>query len=99
MATEFYDDDGAPIKCKHCRSTSIEEKATDAIDLIETERDCVCSGCGALIGAWAYGVYDSHFMENEHDMTRLEPRNAAIRLTELAIGCTVSAFNRMKVGF
>ena len=62
-SSEYYSEDGHPIKCKACGSVDIVEIVIDVIDFYNgmgppCEIEYKCVTCDCTVGWWTYGRYD-----------------------------------------
>ena len=67
--SEFYADDGQPIKCFTCGGTKIAEHVRGVIDFYmgqgpASEIEYVCDGCGTTVAYWAYGHFDPSYEDS-----------------------------------
>lgn len=64
--SDYYSEDGKPIKCWKCNSINIKDFIVDIIDnQIVLEFECVCTDCNERVGYNFHGYYDPCFMLNE----------------------------------
>ena len=75
---QYFEPDGAPIRCPKCGSTKTTEKVISVVDVYQgmgptCEAECYCE-CGECVGYWAYGSWDPHFRMDftERNPTELE---------------------------
>lgn len=60
--SEYYQENCCPIKCLKCQSTELEDRILDTLDgHTILEYSIHCSGCGTMVGYWAYGYFDPSF--------------------------------------
>lgn len=68
--SDYFEPDGAPIKCPKCDSKNIQEKILGVVDVYHgmgptSEAEYYCE-CGECVGYWAYGSwYPSYKREFE----------------------------------
>jgi len=61
MTDEYFESDGAPIKCPKCNSMNIHEKILGVVDVYNgmgptCEAEYYCE-CGETVGFWGYGSW------------------------------------------
>lgn len=60
--SEYYREDGCPVKCIVCQSTKLKDKITDTLDgHLIMEYAIHCEDCGSMVGYWAHGWFDPFF--------------------------------------
>jgi hypothetical protein len=59
--SNYFDDDGAPVKCPKCQSIKFTEKILGVVDVYH-EAEYICE-CGEIVGFWAYGSWDPSFKD------------------------------------
>ena len=52
-------------KCEKCGCEDFTEVTTDTLDMLETEKDRLCNGCGGVMDSWVYGFWESG--RNKHE--------------------------------
>lgn len=62
--TDYYNEDGMPIKCKFCDSTELEDEVEERLDYTASRYAVVCTQCHAEVGYWAYGYFNPMYMED-----------------------------------
>ena len=60
--SDYFEDNGAPIKCPKCQSIKFIEKIVGIVDVYK-EAEYYC-GCGEIVGFWAYSKWDSYFRDS-----------------------------------
>jgi hypothetical protein len=65
--SDYYTEEGCPIKCMACGHDVIRERVIAMVDFYNgmgppCEIEYVCEACGTVAGYWLYGVYDPGFM-------------------------------------
>ena len=71
-------------KCEKCGCEDFTEVTTDTLDMLETEKDRLCNGCGGVMDSWAYGFWESG--RNKHEgKSRLLP----VEHKPKCVGCGV----------
>lgn len=81
LGRDYFEDDGAPIKCPKCDSMKITEKIIGVVDVFRgmgptCEAEYFCE-CGECVGFWAYGSWHPQYRESF-------PANAGGMARELA---------------
>lgn len=66
--SDYFDDDGASIKCPKCQSIKFTEKILGVVDVYQgmgptCEAEYICE-CGEIVGFWAYGSWDPSFKDS-----------------------------------
>ena len=55
---EFYEEDGKPVKCPNCISSSLSFITKETIDGTISQCEIKCALCNKELGYWAYGYYN-----------------------------------------
>lgn len=61
--SDYFKTDGTPIKCTKCGSKNLNDLSKYESSGIIIEMDILCSDCDEVLGYWAYGSWDSNFMD------------------------------------
>ena len=66
-SSDFFNDDGSPKRCPKCNSFNFTKKVLGILDVYQDtgpicEAEYFCE-CGKCVGYWAYGSWDSVFLD------------------------------------
>ena len=70
--SDYFKDDGTPVKCYICGSSELRERVVDVIDGVACEIDVSCAH-GHSVGYWAYGSWDPGVIENAQQLISRAP--------------------------
>ena len=65
--SDYFKDDGTPIKCFVCGCPDLKDRVMDAIEHTVCEVEVSCAH-GHKVGYWAYGSWDPGAMENAQQL-------------------------------